>query len=432
MRGSAGSTSIRRMESGSVATSKAEHPVAYLTDVEGIWEKLASFCRDNPHVALEAGDRLVVRPGATFIFGGDAIDRGPDGRRVVRTLLEAWRRQPSQVVLLAGNRDINKLRLVRELNGHPPARTPPEVRGAPRPVLLRWIFQNTMGAKEAFACRQEELARGGSAVSDEVVVDSFLGDLGPGGELRDYLGACQLVHRIGNTLFVHGGVHEHSLGFVPTRGRVEGVDAWAAALNHWYAEQLQSFVEQRFTPDGTPAWEPVIAYQAPTPGQRINTASVVYGRMADEHNHPTLPSRGLVEALKREGIHRLVVGHTPSGDCPSVVRGEAFELILADNSYGRVEGGSQVFLRQDSVYVEGRVQLDGGQLEQVHFQLSLRDEASFIGRQLLDTGQLVKGPLGSGDWLLFRSLPGWRVEQVPAAPGALARQRLGPAQTDSV
>jgi hypothetical protein len=412
------------MESGPAAMSKAGHPVAYLTDVEGIWEKLASFCRDNPHVSLEPGDRLVVRPGATFIFGGDAIDRGPDGRRVVRTLLEAWRRQPSQVVLLAGNRDINKLRLVRELSGHPPARTPAEVRKEPRPVLLRWIFQNTMGAKEAFACRHEELARAGMPVSDDDVVDSFLEDLGPGGELRDYLTACQLVHRMGNTLFVHGGLHEDSLGFVPAQGRVEGVDAWGAALNRWYAGQLQAFTEQRFTPEGTPAWEPIIAYQAPTPGKRINTASVVYGRMADEHNHPTLPSQGLIEALTREGIHRLVVGHTPSGDCPSVVRGEQFELILADNSYGRVEGGSQVFLREDSVYVEGQVKLDSGQLEHVHFQLALSDASSFIGRRLADTGQLVKGPLESGSWLLFRSLPGWRVEQIPAALSALAAHRL--------
>jgi hypothetical protein len=412
------------MESVPAATSKAGHPVAYLTDVEGIWEKLASFCRDNPHVSLEPGDRLVVRPGATFIFGGDAIDRGPDGRRVVRTLLEAWRRQPSQVVLLAGNRDINKLRLVRELNGHPPARTPADVRKEPRPVLLRWIFQNTMGAKEAFACRHEELARAGVPVSEEEVVDSFLEDLGPGGALRDYLTACQLVHRIGNTLFVHGGLHEDSLGFVPSRGRVEGVDAWGAELNRWYSEQLQAFTEQRFTPEGTPAWEPVIAYQAPTPGKRINTASVVYGRMADEHNHPTLPSQELIEALTREGIHRLVVGHTPSGDCPSVVRGEQFELILADNSYGRVEGGSQVFLREDSVYVEGRVKLDSGQLEQVHFQLALSDASSFIGRKLADTGQLVKGPLESGGWLLFRSLPGWRVEQVPAPLSTLETKRL--------
>jgi hypothetical protein len=324
------------------------------------------------------------------------------------------------VVLLAGNRDINKLRLVRELNGHPPKRTPPELRGAPRPVLLRWIFENTMGAREAFECRQTELARAGTPVSEEEVVDSFLEDLGPGGLLRDYITASQLVHRIGNTLFVHGGLHEHSLGSIPGQERVEGVDTWGKALNHWYGEQLRAFTEQRLGPEGTPAWEPLIAYQAPTPGQRINTASVVYGRMADEHNHPTLPSPELIATLARAGIHRVVVGHTPSGDCPSVLRGEGFELILADNSYGRVDGASQLFLREDSVYVEGRVRLDDGQLEQVRFQLALADTTSSIGRQLLDTGQLVKGPLSSGDWLLFRALPGWRVEQLPAAPSALA------------
>jgi len=418
------------MTSAPVGFSKAEHPVAYLTDVEGIWEKLASFCQDNPHVSLEAGDRLRVQPGATFVFGGDAIDRGPAGRRVVRVLLEAWRRQPSQVVLLAGNRDINKLRLVRELNGHPPARMPAEVRGAPRPVQLRWIFEHSMGARGAFAFRHAELARTGTPVSEEDVVDSFLEDLGPGGLLRDYLAACRLVHRIGNTLFVHGGVHEHSLGRVPSRDPVEGVDAWGEALNHWYAEQLEAFTEQRLDREGTPAWQPLVAYQAPTPGERINTASVVYGRMADEHNHPMLPSPALIATLVRSGIRRLVVGHTPSGDSPSVVRGEEFELILADNSYGRVEGASQLFVRDDSVYVEGRARLDDGRLEQVRFQLALRDDSSWIGRRLLDTGHLVKGPLESGSWLLFRALPQQRIEQLPVSPAELSGRSLRLSRTE--
>ncbi|EPX58373.1 hypothetical protein D187_004129 [Cystobacter fuscus DSM 2262] len=408
--------------------SPAAHPVAYLTDVEGLWEKLASFCRDNPHVSLEAGGRLVVRPGATFVYGGDALDRGPDGRRVVRTLLNAWREFPTQVVLLAGNRDINKLRLVRELNGHPLARTPEEVRRAPRPVLLRWIFANTMGARGAFEFRHAELAREERAVSEEDVVDSFLEDLAPGGVLRDYLTACQLAHRIGNTLFVHGGVREESLGFVPSRGRVEGVDAWREALNGWYAGQLAAFAEGRLE-GGVPDWEPLIAYQAPIPGQRVNPASVVYGRMADANNHPGLPSAGLIAALADAGIHRLVVGHTPSGDCPSVLREGRFELILADNSYGRVEEASRVFLRDDSVCVEGGVVLEDGRHERVRFQLALEDTSTPIGRQVLDTGHLVKGPLaGSGDWLLFRALPGLRVEQLAWSPSALAGRPLGSAR----
>ncbi|MCP3137388.1 metallophosphoesterase family protein [Pyxidicoccus xibeiensis] len=405
--------------------------VAYLTDVEGIWQKLTGFCEDNPLVSLEDGERLVVRPGATFVYGGDAIDRGPDGRRVVRTLLEARRRQPSQVVLLAGNRDINKLRLVRELRGHPLARTPPEVRSAPRPVLLRWIFENSMGARGAFDFRKAELARSGDAVSDEDVVDSYLADLGPGGELRDYLSACQLTHRIGNTLFLHGGLHEDSLGAVPSRERVEGVDAWSETLNGWYREQLTAFAEERYDADGRPAWEPVIAYQAPTPGKRINTASVVYGRMANERNHPTLPSPGLIETLARSGIHRVVVGHTPSGDCPSLLVDGAFELLLADNSYGRVEGASRVFLDDDRVQVEGEVRLDDGRLERLHLEHLLGDTSGPLGRQLLDTGQLVKGPLRSGEWLLFRALPDFQVEQRAVDPGSLAGRPLGPSRAIS-
>ncbi len=410
------------------ATSESDHPIAYLTDVEGIWEKLASFCEGNPHVSLDTGGRLVVRPGATFVYGGDSVDRGPHGRRVVRTLLEARRQQPSQVVLLAGNRDINKLRLARELRGAPLARTPAEVRSAPRPALLRWILENSMGARGAFEFRRDELVRSRGRVSEEDVVDSFLEDVGPGGLLRDYLLASQLAHRIGNTLFVHGGLHEHSLGVVPTGVRVEGVDAWVAALNHWSREQLEAFVEGRLERDGTPAWAPLIAYQAPSPGKRVNTASVVYGRMADEHNHPRLPSSALIATLARSGIHRLVVGHTPSGDCPSLLREEAFELILADNSYGRVEGASRLFLRDDSVCVEGRVRLDDGRLERLRFQLALGDTSVPIGRQLLDTGQLVKGPLESGDWLLFRALPRFLIEQLAVAPGALAGRELGPAR----
>lgn len=400
--------------------------VAYLTDVEGLWKKLTSFCQDNPLVSLEDGDRLVVRPGVTFVFGGDAIDRGPDGRRVVRTLLEARRRQPSQVVLLAGNRDINKLRLVRELRGHPLARTPPEVRSAPRPVLLRWIFENTMGARGAFEFRKAELARSGDTITDEDVVDSYLEDLGPGGALREYLSACQLTHRVGNTLFLHGGLHEDSLGMVPSRERVDGVDAWGEALNAWYRDQLAAFAEERLDADGKPAWEPVIAYQAPTPGKRLNTASVVYGRMANELNHPGLPSPELIETLTRAGIHRLVVGHTPSGDCPSLLRDDSFELILADNSYGRVEGASRVLLGDDRVLIEGDVKLDDGRLERLRFEHALGDTSGPIGRQLLDTGHLVKGPLLSGEWLLFRALPEFRVEQLAVDPSTLAGRALGP------
>ncbi|MEO7733075.1 MAG: metallophosphoesterase, partial [Kofleriaceae bacterium] len=119
--------------------------LAYVTDVEGRWDKLVSFAEGNPHVWLD-GTALRLADGVTFVFGGDAIDRGPHGRRIVATLLAARRDYGDRVVLIAGNRDLNKLRLVRDLVT-PPAGAPP---GATRGALLRWIFQATMGAPRAF------------------------------------------------------------------------------------------------------------------------------------------------------------------------------------------------------------------------------------------------------------------------------------------
>ena len=120
-----------------IVHSDVERPVAYLTDVEGMWSRLASFAHDNPCLTLAHDDTLTVAPGCVFVFGGDAVDRGPWSRRIVRALLDVKTRQPEQVVLLAGNRDINKLRLPRELAGHLHRKAPPEVRSYPPPELLR-------------------------------------------------------------------------------------------------------------------------------------------------------------------------------------------------------------------------------------------------------------------------------------------------------
>ena len=146
----------RRDDDGREVVSIVRMDLAYLTDVEGQWEKLATFCAENRLVALE-GDDLVLADDATFVFGGDAVDRGPHGRRTVACLTRAKRRYGDRVVLLAGNRDINKLRLARELCGHPPERAPA---GLAAGALLRWILASTMGAKEALPSSEPGGSRG--------------------------------------------------------------------------------------------------------------------------------------------------------------------------------------------------------------------------------------------------------------------------------
>jgi hypothetical protein len=390
--------------------------IAYLTDVEGRWEKLEEFARDNPLVALD-GDALRVSDGAILVFGGDAIDRGPSGRRVVATLLDAKERQPGRVVLLAGNRDINKLRLQRELDGHPPRRAPPEIARAPRGELLRWIFPSTMGARDAFAMRASELG----VADDESVAESFLADLAPDGALARYLARCELAFRAGETIFVHGAITSESLGVVPGRSaRIESVDAWIAALNDWYAESLDAYRSSPRDPSGYAA---LVAYQAPVPGTRGNQASVVYGRLSDGDNNPHLPAPDVIERLRARGIERLVIGHTPCGDAPLVLRARGFELVCADNSYARVEAGSRVTVRGRALAIDARAKLDDGTTEALSAETSLDDE-TLIGRRDAATGHLVGSRLARGAYYLYRGREEFVVEQRAEAREEIARRDL--------
>ena len=387
--------------------------IAYLTDVEGRWDKVESFVEGNPHVSLVDG-ALRLADGVTFVFGGDAVDRGPHGRRVVSLLLAARREYGERVVLLAGNRDINKLRLWRELAGHPPPRAP----SAPRPELLRWIFEHTMGARDAFAHRAAELRAEGRGGSDTEVVESILEDLAPGGAMRAYLRECRLVARMGATLFVHGAITRESLGVVPGRSeRLADVDAWASALNELYAQELSAF-DRGLEP------RTLIAYQAPREGTRWNQGSVVYGRLTDEHANPQLPDADVVAQLHACGVGRLVVGHTPSGDCPAIVRDGRFELVLADSSHGRVERGSQLVLTDDEVSVSGVTVLDDGRHASVRFSSKRIEPDAPLGMRDRATGQLVKARLADGDYLLFRGLSGYRVEQRAASSEDVGRRAL--------
>jgi len=393
--------------------------VLYLTDVEGMWPRLASFCAPGDGVRLDPTGRLDVDSDTLLVFGGDAVDRGPDSRRVVRALLDAKERWPDRVVLLAGNRDLNKMRLRAELGADP------------RADRLRDIFTRTMGARAAFEHRRTELAResGGAgnavgAIDDDAVVASYLEEARPGGALARYLSACQLAFRFGRALFVHGGVTSENLGFVPGRPRVAGddVDGWIASLDVFYRDQVAAFA------DGGPpeAYEPLVAYQRPARGGSTNPTSVVYVRTADEHNNLELPGEDVIAALARAGVDRVVAGHTPNGDSPSPARDGAFAIVIADNSHARIDTASRVEVHEDgTIQADARV-LVGGSPEPVRFTLPAGAAAvdSPIGLRVEDEGALVKGELSSGDLLLYRALPGYETDERGVARDWLAARRL--------
>lgn len=398
--------------------------VAFLSDLEGSARKLSAFLHAHPAFVRGAEGRPHLAPGWRFVHGGDVPDRFAGSIEVAEELVRLKDEAPDRVTLIAGNRDLNKIRLLSELSPGG-LRSPAPVRhgdwqkwlGGRQPTRagrLRWILARTMGAPDAFELRRRELAGRGRPAGDEDVAASYLAELRAGGAFRALLERSQLLARIGSTLFCHAGLTDENVGFVPGQAaRAPTVDAWIARLDRWYRAQLEAWER------GAEAWdgrmprpgEELIRYAEPVAFGVPNASSVVYSRNVDEQGKIALPSAHVIRWLSRGGIRRLALGHTPSGDTPVLLRTEddAFELLVVDSSHASdPEAPSLVTLDGpdlDAVSVRSRIALAGARRE-VAFCARL-DSPSRLGRRLAD-GSLLVAPLPDG-FASYQLRPGWKV-----------------------
>ena len=90
--------------------------VGYVTDVEGNVDYFDEWVKHSGILRYSSADELeFTNDGAYFVFGGDAMDRCDGGMRFTRRLVALKKRHPDRVFLLAGNRDLNKVRFTSEL-----------------------------------------------------------------------------------------------------------------------------------------------------------------------------------------------------------------------------------------------------------------------------------------------------------------------------
>ena len=68
----------------------------------------------DAYLTVEGGN-LVLRPNVILVCLGDVIGDGPDNIELARTLLKLKEINPTRVILITGNRDVNKVRLGHEL-----------------------------------------------------------------------------------------------------------------------------------------------------------------------------------------------------------------------------------------------------------------------------------------------------------------------------
>ncbi|TYZ60331.1 hypothetical protein PybrP1_010290, partial [[Pythium] brassicae (nom. inval.)] len=477
--------------------SAAGRRVCFLTDTEGSW----TYNESN-----DSNETLQLRDDCVLVFGGDAGDKGDDTLRCFEQLVRLKKRHPERVVLLVGNRDVNKMRLTSELADselplHAMAR---EVRDGPlwvpqdkRVTLdtflarqaaqdasataasaafaantesadadaallaaantkvnrLKWMLEHTMGAQGDFERRRKELAArtarrsltpevtasaatatgavaadittsdavcttdAADAIDDESVLQSYKDSVREGGVLREYLELGSLAFIAHDTLFTHGGVIRGDSSGVCALGHVPGrppMSEWVQELNAWYRQQVQEWIEQ-------PTWsadrshrggDQLLQYVLPD-----HPSSVVMGRHLQASGMPAQLPSAVAQALAASGIRRLVVGHTPHGTCPTVIKqswpqqtpawshdahaaerdsARTFEeVIMCDTSYSDTAASDNRGVAAVELVVtpDGRAHLHGVLAD--GRTVAYASDDPLIGRELRD-GTQVKAKLRTG------------------------------------
>jgi len=381
------------------ASARAEPTIAYLSDPEGNWDKFTSFFENHECFFTGADGKTHLKPDAQFVFGGDIPDRGPGTLRILQELIRLKSESGERVTFIVGNRDINKTRMRAELSEAHRKKT-----GRSAPDELRFIFERTMGSPKAFEFLREEIAlltkQTKESITDQQVVDRYLLETGPEGNFSKFLEQGKLAHRIGNTLFVHSGVTAEALGFVPGQPQKVEADVWIESLNKWYESEIKKWAATRdtWTGEGPRPGEPLIQYPLPKPGKTQTPESVLYGRNADAVNNLFLPPPEVIAALKALGIQRLVLGHTPTGQVPHILRSEGFEVVTADNSYAANERfGPRVTIKGakgEILAIEATYLHPNGTTEPIHYSTELGRETP-LGKRMAD-GSLIVAPVKEG------------------------------------
>lgn len=352
--------------------------ISFVTDAEGNFDYFKKCIAlddvvnyDEENGVLNWNQETLAKDHGYFVYGGDVGDKWRQSIRLCRTLLEFKCRYPHRVTFLLGNRDIKKMYLGWEIHNYMSpdlsqpylfdwmnkdvsesykeyiqqiaAKTTCEegiseeiVKAYNLPIeRIKWIYKDVLGSPREFEFRRQELGLIlGHAISDEEVIKSLLRSILPHGIFYEYLANAQLGVIIDNNLFVHGGILMKNgmntcLGQVPSLPLSQPTpQTWIEALNKWARQELTEWLSDLSNNNTPTGGSNLLLY-----GTNQYPSSVVKCRHTNKDGRPICIPSEAVRWLRKGGINRIIVGHTPQGICPTVVKQEGVEVIMADTSY---------------------------------------------------------------------------------------------------
>ncbi len=427
--------------------------IGFVTDVEGHWDHFIRYVSRSSVLFFDENHQLSLGEGCGFVHGGDLFDRGPGDIRLSRALCSLKRRFPDRVGLLLGNRDINKMRLTAELSLDVPPEKAFSAFWDPKALTLaqylsrkqlsdtvtnrlKWALECTLGCPKTFEYRREELKLllRKDNVSDDEVTQHFLDSVhGEDGIYRDYLSLGVLALRVNETLYVHGAADNRGLRFVPdthlqfvqnaeevvTGNYYDNIDEWIEKLNEFKDESLRQWIAApSWRPDGTRGGACLVAYQCkPAIANKticvhsyvdgLNISSVeasqdapqVDGIQREARSNPfCMDSRAY---LLQNGVRRIIVGHTPSGEAAAILQDQEsmFHLISADTNYvtsGGDRAGAVVEIVREC---DGTCRIHGVLADGVQEYDFILEKEPIVGTQTAD-GWWCKARMKDGSLLL--------------------------------
>lgn len=299
--------------------------IGYVTDIEGNRQFFDEYVRISRVLERDASNRLRLRDGCEFVFGGDVCDKGDGDMYVITELLDLKRRYPERVHLILGNRDVNKIRFAHELSRPVGARDPADAarcvawwNAKMRPTAaddaerLRWMLAHTMGSAEpdTFELRRDELVRERRAdlqLEAAEAVQPPAEDDDPARVSVFSLGSV-LGNVFGGGVVGFGGVAPRSAGpgldgNDAAAEAVAAAEAAAAQAPPSDAEVAASFRES-VAPDG-PLWHYLQSAQI---GAVIGDCLFVHGALTAECVGQLPPSAGAVPSRDRSASGFETIG----------------------------------------------------------------------------------------------------------------------------
>ncbi len=268
---------------------------------------------------------------ATLVQMGDVVDRGPDSLKIIRDLQKLQKDAPKRgghVIVLVGNHEA--MMMTGDLRYVHPGEFAAFAGRDSKARRERVYEVNKTVIEASYRARAPQMTA--EAIKDEWLKTMPLGKIEyqlawePDGELGKWAAANPAIVKLGDTLFVHGGISATYAGL-----SVDEINRQVAAALKAQDKSLTAIITH---PHG-PLWYRGLISRGG--GDEATVAPTPPGATV-----PLTIEQEVDLALTNYGVKRLVVAHTPNP--PGIIAGDGGKLWRIDSGISRAYGGTLSYL----------------------------------------------------------------------------------------